>query len=212
MVNIFALHFLELIVVFILGMLIQGAILQASCALFNLLAGASASPPPAPIGSEAAIEPVDESAPTAESISAGPGSANPSLEQAIPTPQDVEADAERIMVLPGVPRLSLDRAMRVVFVTTLVNIGVSFIILRVLRLAGLAAGANAPRSPSLYLLSSPLHILVLSCMNALMLPTSFGKGLLIGLIFLFFSLLLAAILFGCVAIAMAFGVSIPDFL
>lgn len=212
MVNIFALHFLELVVVFIVGMLIEGAILQASCALFNLLAGASGLLPPSPVPRETTVDQVSTSAPAVESIATSPGSANPNLEQAIQTPEDVEADAERIMVLPGVPRLSLDRAMRVVFVAALLNIAASFIVLRVLRLAGLAAGANALRSLPFDLVVIPLSLLVLSCLTTVMLPTSFGKGLLVTLIFLFLSLVLAVILFGCVVIAMAFGMSIPQFL
>ena len=212
MLNYSALTFIELVVVFILVVLVQGAILQVSCALFNLLAGASGTTLPQPVGREAAVESGRDLTPTAESITTSPGADHPNFEQAIRTPEDAGGDDERIVMSPGVPRLGLERAMRIIFVVALVNIGTSFIVFRVLRLAGLAAGASALRTLPLYLLSAPLHILVLSCMSALMLPTRFGKGVLVALIFVFLSLVLGVILFGCVVIAMAFGLRIPSFL
>jgi hypothetical protein len=211
-VNPTAIVFFQLVLVFLLGMLIEALILQAACALFNLLAGASGPSPTRPIRRAAQDESDLARTPQSQSITTEPGAAKPDLEQGILVSEPDHVEDESLPAYRGVPKPGLDRAMRIVFVAALVNVGASFIILRVLRLMGLAGGIVAPGSVPLNLVSSPLYFLVLSGLNAVMLPTSFGKGLLIGLIFVVLTCLLILALFVCLVIAHSFGLSLPRLL
>ncbi|HEY7157605.1 MAG TPA: hypothetical protein VH575_26855 [Gemmataceae bacterium] len=107
----------------------------------------------------------------------------------------------------GVPKPTFERALCIIFFAAFINAVMCFIVLRFLRLTGQVAGTAALRTVPFWLLSYPLGILVLSGINAALLPTRFGKGLLIALIFSFLSLLLAVV----VLIALVFGSGISWF-
>ncbi|HEY7427355.1 MAG TPA: hypothetical protein VH682_24185 [Gemmataceae bacterium] len=180
----------------VIGTPIAAVLLKVSCALFNLLAGASGKPSYRPARRAAAGEPETET-----NIMQEPAPAS-----------DEGADNENIMRSPGVPKPSFEWATCIVLFAALVNAVVSFILLRVLRLAGQVAGSGAFGSVSIYLVFSPLSILVLGGLNAAMLPTSLGKGLLVALVFLLLSILIAAILTAVfVFIALVFGLGVTRF-
>jgi hypothetical protein len=163
-------------------------ILQASCALYNLLAGVWGKP----------ANRTGTVAPETNII----GPPNSDL-----APANDGADHARAGALPGVPTPRIERAIFIMFLTTLVETAGWFIILRLSRLMGQVAGHGAYESLRPLLVSFPLGILVLAGLNAVLLPTSFGKGLLVALLFLFL-FLLVAILFVFVLIAVDFGLSL----
>jgi hypothetical protein len=89
----------------------------------------------------------------------------------------------------AVPEPSMGSAMAITFVTTLVNMAVGF----VLGLALQGAGPNQAASQAIInLISIPISLLVFAGMVTVMLPTTFGKGLLIALLYL-----LIAFVIGC---------------
>ncbi len=85
--------------------------------------------------------------------------------------------------------------MGIVFVAALTSALANFILFRLIRLAGQSAGPGFLTSVPRFIFSVPLGVLILSGTLAVMLPTRLGKALPIALLFLFFSALLAAILF-----------------
>ncbi|MGH7223388.1 MAG: hypothetical protein ACRELF_09180, partial [Gemmataceae bacterium] len=145
-------------------------ILYGSCALLNLLTGVSRKP-------EAdLIRPP-----------------NPEL-----GPDDKWEDYERSVTSPGVPKPSFEQAMLIIFFATLVNTMGSFIVLRVARLIGQASVRGTFATLTIFFVSSPLGVLVLGGICDAMLPTTFVKGVLVSVLFHFFSILLAAILLAAV--------------
>jgi hypothetical protein len=92
-----------------------------------------------------------------------------------------------------VPEPGLGQAMGIVFVTALINFVVSFVL-------GLAVGAGAEatgtgaQGPALLfqLISLPVSLLVMAAMLAAMLPTTFGRGILVALCNLLVSILVVA--------------------
>lgn len=184
MVNSLAVLFCELLIAIFLATLIGAFILKVACALYNLLAGAAGKPP------------ID------------------TLENPIPVlgPDGDQADFEHAVESPGVPIPRFEWAMRIIFFATLVNTTGSFIVLRVVRLAGQAFMRRTFESLPIFLVASPLGMLVLGGICAAMLPTSFGKGLLVSLLFHFLTILIAAILAAVVVlVALSYGFAIPRF-
>ena len=94
---------------------------------------------------------------------------------------------------PSVPRPSIEQAMCIVFVAALLSMMAEFIAIRLFRFAGFATGISALRSLPLDLLFFVLAILIHSHINAVMLPTTFGKGLLVALIHVPLSVLVLAV-------------------
>ena len=169
---------------------IGAVVLRVSCMLYNLLAG----DPDKPSG------PTSQSEPETDVI--GHPEAN----------DENWAEYQKNLALPGVPRPTLERAMRIIFFAALVNITGSFIVYRILRLMGLASASGTLRSLSILLFFIPLGILVLGGMIAAMLPTSSGKGMLVALLYhLLFFLIVAVLGAAAILIARAFGMNVGLF-
>lgn len=182
-----------LLVYALIGTLIGAVILKASCALFNLFAGAlgEASSPPMPQEAVAKHE-------TGIQVEPAP----------ILMPDD-DARNANLESKPGVPKPSFEWAMGIAFVSALVSAVLYFLLFRILRLVGQAPGLDALKSMPFYLVFSPLSFLLHGATIAAMLPTRFGKGLLIAALYLFFSLLIAAAVVG--SIALVFGLKTIKF-
>lgn len=130
MVNGSAVFLCELLVGVFIGTLIGAVILKASCALYNMLVGASGTP--------------------AGGMAAEPDSALAA--------NDDWANYQRITSSAGVPKPRIEWAMGIVFFAALVNAGASFIILRIFRTAGQAAGHGVRGTlPIYFLVFIPLH-------------------------------------------------------
>ncbi|MHB1426427.1 MAG: hypothetical protein ACYC3I_24970 [Gemmataceae bacterium] len=178
-----AVEFCLLMVEVIFLTLIGGGLLRASCALFNLLAGSTGHPDSHPR--------VGESATDAALVPKSEGTKfENSAFTTVPLGKHARragkhrVDEESSAALLGVPKPSYEWAMCIFFVVILVNVLCCFILSRISRLTGQATGLSALRSVPILLVCSPLFILKQAGMNAIMLPTSFGKGLLIALILL----------------------------
>jgi hypothetical protein len=189
MVNGLAVLFCELIVGILLTTLIGAFILKVSCALFNLLAGVSRKP-------------------SAGAATGEPGMANLGPPISVPEAEDRWEELEMADTSPGVPIPRFEWAMRILFFATLVNTTGSFIVLRVVRLVWQASVRGSFGAVPIFLIASPLGMLVLGGMCAAMLPTSFAKGLLISLLFHLLAAALAAVV---ILIALAFGLRISRF-
>ncbi len=183
MVNSFAVLFCEVIIGVLIGTLIGAFILKISCAVYNFLAGVSHKPPGLP------------------AVVAQSGDAPDTPNPAVGT-DEAWAEYDRIAMSPGVPIPRFEWAMRIVFFAALVNTTGSFIVLRVVRLAWQASVRRPIGNLPIFLVASPLGMLVLGGICAAMLPTSFRKGLLVSLLYHLFVALLAA---AAVGIALAFG-------
>jgi hypothetical protein len=182
MVNHLTVLFCGLVIAIFIGALVGAVVVQLSCALYNLLVGARGRL----VGPAAARE----------------------LEHAPKSDEDW-ARYERQVMLPGVPRPGFDRAVLIVLIATLVNAPGTFIIFRLLRLAGLATGYSvrgAMLSPVPPAIALPMGILVLAGINAAMLPTTFRKGLLVSLLSHLLALPLAIVI---VWIVLTFGLRVP---
>ncbi len=191
MVNALAVLFCELIVAILLGTLIGAFILKVACALFNLLAGASRKP-------------ADRAA------SGEPGMAPLGKPISISGPEDRWEELEEPDTSPGVPIPRFEWAMRILFFATLINTTGSFIVLRLARLVWQPSLRGSLGTLSIFLIASPLGMLVLAGICAAMLPTSFGKGLLISLLFHLLSILIAAALAAvAILLALSLGLSVP---
>ncbi|HTU16758.1 MAG TPA: hypothetical protein VMG10_01745 [Gemmataceae bacterium] len=170
----------------LIAIFISAFFLRLSCILYNLLAGAPDTPSGPTLGGEPETDVIGHPEAMA----------------------DDWAGYEKSMKLPGVPTPTLERAMRIIFFAALVNTTGSFIILRVVRLIGLVAAQGSVRSLSILLFSTPLGILVLGGMIAAMLPTTFGKGVLVSLMYhILVAMLGLAVLFAM----MVFGISLSLF-
>jgi hypothetical protein len=169
-----------LLVAALIGTMLGAFILKASCALYNLLAGALAasSGPPTPRASER---------PPETRITNEP---DPTL--ALKDDWTPRPDPETPL---SVPWPSFEWAMCIVFVAALVNILAGFVTGRIMRLAGPLTGFSTLRSMPIYLVLVPLGTLMQGGIIAAMLPTRFGKGLLIALIDLFLGALIAVVLY-----------------
>jgi hypothetical protein len=122
-----------------------------------------------------------------------------------PTPES-ETKTTTNSKSPHVPLPSIEWAMCIVFASVLVGILAGFIVSRILRLAGLATGFNVFRSIPIDFGSFLLGVLIRSVMNAAMLPTSFGKGLMIALIEVSLGgLILVALVIVLVLVAVVFS-------
>ena len=96
----------------------------------------------------------------------------------------------------SVPEPDFGKAMGIAFVTWLVNVGVSFAIGFVVGGTAAAMGqarSNAPVAIA-QLISIPPSLLVLAGLITAMLPTTFGRALLVALIYVAISLMIAAII------------------
>ncbi len=101
-----------------------------------------------------------------------------------------------------VPEPSFGKAMLIVFVAMLVNMILSFLLTAVLGIGGAATNADQQSMGLVVnLISLPLSLLVMAFMVSSMLPTTFGKGFLISLLYL-----LVAIIVGIVIAIVVFGV------
>jgi hypothetical protein len=99
----------------------------------------------------------------------------------------------------GVPKLSYGSALGVVCITVIVNAVFGFLIGRVLRGGRAAVGSSLGAvSPLAFLLALPANLLVMSAM----LPTRFGKGLLVALLYLLIWLTLVLIVAAVVGVAL----------
>lgn len=187
MINNPAVLFCEVLVGFFLAIPIGAFILQISCSLYDLLVGVSGTA----VGETGTdiIRPEPDLSP----------------------PPDSE-EYERIVMSPVVPRPSFERAVLIIFFATLVNSMGSFILLRFVRLVGRASVSSSFWPVMVILIASPLGVLVLGAICNSMLPTSFGKGLLVSLLFHILSILLAALVATIViSIVIVFGLHIPWF-
>lgn len=170
----------EFAVFFFVKILIAAAVLQLSCALYNLFSGASGKR----VGTTSASLPRDSLQPAAQ-----------------------RGLYYRSGTFSGVPRADLDVAVRIVFFATLINVPGTFIIFKLLTLAGQVSLANDNYVLPTACLALPMGIFVLAGLITCLLPTSFGKGLLVSLL----SHLLAAILATVIVlIVLAFG--LQDFI
>lgn len=110
-----------------------------------------------------------------------------------------QADSRTSDWAGGVPKLSLGYAMSIVCITAIVNAVVGFLIGRGFRGARPAVGGLWVVSPLAFLLALPANILLMGAM----LPTRFGKGLLVALLYLLIWLVLVlAIVAAVFAIAL----------
>ena len=192
-----AVFLFELLVVVLIGTMIGAFILKTSCALYNLLAGTFAKSPS--LSRPRASDSVPETR-----ITSQPGTA--------PTLADDWAYRQKVETPLSVPKPSFEWAMCIVFVVALVNALVYFLALRIFRLAGMAAGLGALRSWPIDLILCPLSFFIHSGISAAMLPTSFGKGMLISLIYLFLGALVAVVLyFVLVLVVLIFGPEVLQF-
>jgi hypothetical protein len=82
-----------------------------------------------------------------------------------------------------------------------------FSVFRVLRLAGQIAGHGVSWSLPNFFVSFPLGFLVPGVLSAAMLPTSYGKGMLVSLIYRFLIFLFTAV----ILIVLVFGLPIARF-
>jgi hypothetical protein len=167
MVNQHTLPFFAAALALLVGTLTGAFVLQLACNLFNRLAGVSGGR----TGAAATWKP-------------------------LPSPKSDEEWRlyDRIATLPGVHRPAFNRAMFVVLVATLVNGTGTFIIFQLLRLAGEATRYVLAGPLPVACIALPMGILVLACINAIMLPTSFGKGLMVSLLSHLLAGVLAAII------------------
>lgn len=179
MVNSSAVVFCELVLAFFLGTLIGAVVLQLSCTVYNLFAS------------------------VAGKRAGGPTAWPPG--HALTSDSDW-ALYERIATLPRVPRPGFDRAVRIILLATLVNVPGTFIVFQLLRVAGQATGYALQGFWPVACVSLFLGILVLAGINTAMLPTTFGKGLLISLFSHFLAAILAAVI---VLIVLTFKLPVP---
>ena len=178
-----ALDFFVLVGYIVIGAVVGAVFLKAACALFNMLAGASG-------------EMSDRSARRATAGESSTDITTAPSQKRLPAAGEDWPDYVNLATLPGVPRPSFERAMAIVFVVALGNLVTIFILHRLSRLAGQVGGSGALFSIPLLFICYPLGFLILSGTIKVMLPTSFAKGLLIALLYLFLlGLLLAAIFF-----------------
>ncbi|HTU90203.1 MAG TPA: hypothetical protein VMF69_09030 [Gemmataceae bacterium] len=194
----------------LIGALIGAVFLKTSCALYNMLADSSSMPSSPTAVGKPEIETKSELAPFLtpdddrtddESLAI----TKTPLRKRAPAADDDWAKYESIAALPSVPKPSFERAMGIVFVAALGNALAGFILLRILHLAGQPDGIRALVSMPIYLVYQPLNFLILSVTIKVMLHTSFGKGLLVALLF---NLLIAAVsIVVFAAIVLRFGLS-----
>lgn len=100
--------------------------------------------------------------------------------------------------LDGIPKLSIGHAMGVILVITFINVVVGFLISRALGARMKLESGLSTASPLAYLLAQPASILVMG----VMLPTPYGRGLLIALIYTLIWLVLIVLI---AMIVLAFG-------
>lgn len=117
-----------------------------------------------------------------------------------------QTDSKTMDWAGGVPELSLGYALSVVCITAIVNVVVGFLVGRALRGARSAVGGGLwAVSPLAFLSALPANLLVLGAM----LPTRFGKGLLVALLYLLIWLVLVlAIVAAVFAVALVFQVAL----
>ncbi|MGH7174128.1 MAG: hypothetical protein ACRELG_27995 [Gemmataceae bacterium] len=100
----------------------------------------------------------------------------------------------------GVPKISLGYAMSIVCITAIVNVVLGFLIGRSLRGVGATVGGGLwAVSPLAFLIALPANLSVM----AAMLPTRFGKALLVALLYLLIWLVLVLAL-----VAVVFAVAL----
>lgn len=177
-----------------LGTLIGGVILRAACALYNKLAGAK----PPKRGSVPDWEEPPLRRPEKGEVGEGiTGSPQPFDYREAREEEDLE---QRIRASQGVPEPELGTAMLIAFVSLLVNTAVNFGI-RFTLSGGQAAfgGADLTAQIIASLISIPIGILVLGGMASAMLPTTFGKGMLVALLYLAIAFAIALVIGGCAA-------------
>jgi hypothetical protein len=108
----------------------------------------------------------------------------------------------------SVPEPSFGKAMGIVLLTTLVNGVVGFGIGMVVGIAGVAVHADQKAVTILaQLVSFPVGILVGGGMNAAMLPTTFGRGILVALcqlLIVLFIVIVLGVIFGGLALVAYF--------
>lgn len=104
----------------------------------------------------------------------------------------------------GVPEPDFGKAMLIVFVTALVNVGVGLLIGFVFGF-GAAAGRMNQQSAGLIaqLVSLPVGLLVQAGMLTAMLPTTFGRGILVALLNMVIVIIIVVII--VVLVALLFG-------
>jgi hypothetical protein len=120
-------------------------------------------------------------------------------------PDDTDQADSMVADWPGgVPKLSLGQAMGIVCISAIANVVVGFLIGRLLGGGRAAVGRGLwATSPIAFLIALPAGILVMGAT----LPTSFGKGLLIALLYLLIWLVLGIVIITIVfAIILALGV------
>ncbi|MFN0050749.1 MAG: hypothetical protein ACKV0T_01070 [Planctomycetales bacterium] len=105
----------------------------------------------------------------------------------------------------AVPEPSFGQALGIVFATTIANCVVSFGARLVIG-GGAVAGGMSPQTAQIIssLVSLPIGVLVMSAMLMALLPTTFGRGLLVSLLYLLVGILvglvIGVIIFAVVAI------------
>ncbi len=94
-----------------------------------------------------------------------------------------------------VPEPEMGKAMLITFVTTVTNWILGFVLGFIFG-AALAAADMPPQQIQIIvqLISLPLSILVMAGMNSLMLPTTFGRGLLVALLYMAIAIAVAIVI------------------
>jgi hypothetical protein len=170
---------------FILGSLFGAVILRAACSWYNWMVGRKRTQPIAALS-----QTVPEQFPAADD--------NPYAASVV---QPQAGDDPTV----GVPEPSFGQAWLISFVTILVNAIVGFIVGLAVGAGVEAAGADGASLGKVALLVSiPVSFLVFAGMLTAMLPTSFGRALIVTLLYLAVSLLIAVVIGGIAFIVMFF--------
>lgn len=167
MVNDLAVLSCELVLDLLIQILAGAVILRLSCAVYNLFAGAS-------------------------------GNHNGVTAARLPR-HPLKSGADRGLyqgsgTISGVPMPDFDKAVGIVFLATLINAPGTFTIFKLLRVAGQASLANYNYFLPTACIALPMGILVLAGINTCILPTRFGKGLLVSLLSHLFAAILASVI------------------
>lgn len=173
----------------LLGTFIGAIFLKAACALLNRLAGVSLEPPARTVR-RAVVSPSSTeitTAPVQKQLSV--------VEEELPNSESITTS------LPGVPRPSFEWAMAIVFVAALANALMGFILLRLLRVAGRPSNLDVLVFPPINFFYHALSLLILSGTIKVMLPTSFGKGVVLAVLFMLFSAALSACIIGGIVLS-----------
>jgi hypothetical protein len=176
----------------LIGTAVGAVILRAACALFNKMVGDTGRP------ARRRPREMEESERFGERAG-GTGIVTEEDAEAGRTPalEDRGEFSSPLVTRPGVVEPEMGKAMGIVFLTYLVNIVVSFAVGFCLGAGAGAAGAGKAQVQGVSLLANlialPISLLVLAGMISALLPTTFGKALLISLLYVLIGLVIVVI-------------------